>query len=71
MEARPHINLRYQCSPYHTDSALWPVRQQLVFAAGFGAEDTADMRLDKIEALLIPTAGGCTTARPLGRPDDP
>jgi chloramphenicol 3-O-phosphotransferase len=72
LEARPHINLRYQCSPYHTDSALWPVRQQLVFAAGFGAEDTADMRLDKIEALLIPTAGGLhhsaatgSTRRPL------
>ena len=25
LEDKPHINLRYQCSPYHTDSALWPV----------------------------------------------
>jgi class 3 adenylate cyclase/tetratricopeptide (TPR) repeat protein/energy-coupling factor transporter ATP-binding protein EcfA2 len=58
LEERPHINLRYQCSPYHADSALWPVRQQLLFAAGIGAEDTTDIRLDKIEALLIPTAGG-------------
>ncbi len=30
----PHIRIRYQCSPYHTDSALWPVIQQLTHAAG-------------------------------------
>ena len=30
----PHIRIRYQCSPYHTDSALWPVIQQLSHAAG-------------------------------------
>ena len=30
----PHVRIRYQCSPYHTDSALWPVIQQLTYAAG-------------------------------------
>ena len=30
----PHLRLRYQCSPYHVDSALWPVVQQLERAAG-------------------------------------
>ena len=58
LEDMPHINLRYQCSPYHTDSALWPVRQQLVFAAGIGPHDPTDMRLDRLEALLVPTGGG-------------
>jgi class 3 adenylate cyclase/tetratricopeptide (TPR) repeat protein len=58
LEDAPHINLRYQCSPYHTDSALWPVRQQLVFAAGIGPDDSADRRLDKLEALLVPAGGG-------------
>jgi class 3 adenylate cyclase len=58
LEQKPHINLRYQCSPYHTDSALWPVRQQLGFAAGIGAGDSAEQRLDKLEALLIPTGSG-------------
>ena len=47
-----HVNLRYQCSPYHADSALWPVSQQLVFAAGILADDPTEIRLDKVEALL-------------------
>ena len=25
----PHFLLRYQCSPYHADSALYPVIQQI------------------------------------------
>jgi hypothetical protein len=58
LEDRPHINLRYQCSPYHTDSALWPVRQQLAFAAGIGPDDRTDKRLDRLEALLVPAGGG-------------
>jgi class 3 adenylate cyclase/uncharacterized protein YjbI with pentapeptide repeats/energy-coupling factor transporter ATP-binding protein EcfA2 len=35
------IVLRYQCSPLHADSPLWPVVQQLTFAAGIGADDPA------------------------------
>ena len=29
-----HVALRYQCSPHHTGTALWPVIQQIVLAAG-------------------------------------
>ena len=58
LEAQPHINLRYQCSPYHTDSALWPVRQQLAFAAGIAAHDPTEVHLDRLEAMLVPAAGG-------------
>jgi hypothetical protein len=47
-----HVRIRYQCSPYHTDSALWPVVQQLGHAAGLAAADSAKTRLDKLEALL-------------------
>ena len=53
----PHVRIRYQCSPYHTDSALWPVIQQLSHAAGLGADDPIEARLDKLEALLD-RAGG-------------
>src|SRR5690242_1732121 len=44
--------LRYQCSPHHTGTALWPVTQQLAHAAGFapGEEDAA--RLARVETLL-------------------
>jgi len=48
----PHTNLRYQCSPYHTNSALYPFIAQLERAAGFKADDTSEQRLDKLEALL-------------------
>jgi class 3 adenylate cyclase/tetratricopeptide (TPR) repeat protein len=48
----PHTRLRYQCSPYHTNSALRPFIAQLERAAGFKAEDTSEQRLDKLEALL-------------------
>jgi predicted ATPase len=51
----PHFRIRYQCSPSHTDSALWPVIQQLNYAAGLAADDPT--RLDKLEALLE-RAGG-------------
>ncbi|MFQ5973134.1 MAG: AAA family ATPase [Alphaproteobacteria bacterium] len=48
----PHTRLRYQCSPYHTNSALHPVIRQLEFAARLGSEDTADDKLDKLAALV-------------------
>ena len=53
----PHIRVRYQCSPYHTDSALWPVIQQLNYAAGLAADDPLEARLDKLEALLDRAVG--------------
>lgn len=46
------MQFRYQCSPYHANSALHPVVEQLERSAGFKAEDTAEKRLDKLEALL-------------------
>ncbi|MDE5452931.1 AAA family ATPase [Bradyrhizobium sp. CSA112] len=49
---QPHTQFRYQCSPYHANSALHPVINQLERAAGFKADDTPELRLDKLEALL-------------------
>jgi len=50
--SQPHTQFRYQCSPYHANSALHPVINQLERAAGFKADDTPGLRLDKLEALL-------------------
>ena len=50
--AEPYVRLRYYCSPYHTNSALHPVTEQLARAAGFAADDRAGVKLDKLEALL-------------------
>jgi class 3 adenylate cyclase/tetratricopeptide (TPR) repeat protein len=51
----PYTALRYQCSPYHLNSALYPITEQLEVAAGFTREDTPEQKLDKMEAWL---AGG-------------
>jgi class 3 adenylate cyclase/predicted ATPase len=61
---QPHTRIRYQCSPYHGDSAFWPVIQQLGRAAGFAGDDSAETRLDKLEALLA-RAGNAAEAAPL------
>jgi class 3 adenylate cyclase/tetratricopeptide (TPR) repeat protein/ABC-type transport system involved in cytochrome c biogenesis ATPase subunit len=47
-----HTRITYQCSPYHADSAFYPVIQQITFAAGILPADGPDARLDKLEALL-------------------
>ena len=46
------VRLRYQCSPYYTNTALHPVIGQLERAAQFEAEDTNEIKLDKLESLL-------------------
>jgi class 3 adenylate cyclase/predicted ATPase len=52
----PHTRLRYFCSPQHTDSALFPVISQMERAAGFVHDDTAQTRLDKLDAILAQTS---------------
>jgi class 3 adenylate cyclase/predicted ATPase len=47
-----HTRLRYFCSPQHTDSALYPIISQMERAARFTHEDTAQAKLDKLDALL-------------------
>jgi class 3 adenylate cyclase/predicted ATPase len=49
---QPHTQFRYQCSPYHANSALHPIIDQLERAAEFKADDTPELRLEKLEALL-------------------
>jgi len=62
---KPHTRLRYQCSPYHTNSALHPFIAQLERAAGFKADDTSEQRLDKLEALLATGASQVQAVAPL------
>jgi class 3 adenylate cyclase/tetratricopeptide (TPR) repeat protein len=52
----PHTRLRYFCSPYHQDSALYPFITQLEHAAGFVREDAAEVKRDKLHKLLAPAA---------------
>jgi len=48
------MRLRYFCSPYHQDSALYPFVTQLERAAGFARDDTVDEKLGKLQELLAP-----------------
>ena len=52
LQAEPYLRLRYFCSPYHQDSALYPFMDQLGRAAGFARDDTPGAKLDKLDALL-------------------
>ena len=52
LHADPHIRLRYFCSPYYQDSALYPFIDQFSRAAGFARDDLPAARLEKLQALL-------------------
>jgi class 3 adenylate cyclase/predicted ATPase len=61
----PHTRLRYFCSPYHTNSALYPVAEQLERAAGFQVGESAETRLDKLMAVLAEATDHLVEAAPL------
>ena len=52
----PHTRLRYFCSPQHTDSALYPIINQMERAAGLAHDDTPQAKLDKLDAMLAQTS---------------
>jgi class 3 adenylate cyclase/tetratricopeptide (TPR) repeat protein len=64
----PHTRLRYQCSPYHTNSALHPVIEQIERAASFQRDDTPDQKLDKLEQLIPDGVGRALIASLLSLP---
>jgi class 3 adenylate cyclase len=59
------ICIQFFCSPYHTNSALYPFVRQLEFAAGFDRGNSADQKLDKLEAALAGPADVVAEAIPL------
>jgi class 3 adenylate cyclase/tetratricopeptide (TPR) repeat protein len=63
--SEPCATLRYQCSPYHVNSAMHPVTEQIELAAGFIREDTPEQRLDKLEAVLVGSPEQRANAAPL------
>ena len=52
----PHTRLRYFCSPQHTDSALYPIIGHMERAAELAHGDTAQVKLNKLDALLAQTS---------------
>lgn len=66
--AQSHTWLRYQCSPYYTNSALYPIVEQLALAARIEAGDDPARKLAKLEALLALSRRPTATAVPLIAP---
>jgi class 3 adenylate cyclase len=56
LATEPHTRLRHYCSPQHTDSALHPIIGQMERAAGVTHGDPAQVKLDKLDALLARTS---------------
>jgi class 3 adenylate cyclase/tetratricopeptide (TPR) repeat protein len=50
--AEPHARIHLQCSPHHSDSALYPVIQYLHRAAHFSATGMPDARIEKLKSLF-------------------
>ena len=60
---QPHTRLRYQCSPFHRDSTLYPFVQQLERAAQIAPDESPECKLDKLEAVLQRPARACRRSR--------
>jgi class 3 adenylate cyclase/tetratricopeptide (TPR) repeat protein len=60
-----HRRVCYQCSPYHTNSALHPFVAQLERAAGIRSHDTPGQKLDKLEAMVRLGTQAVAQATPL------
>lgn len=50
-----HTRVQYQCSPFHANSAFYPIINQLERAADFDGAADPDAKLDKLEALIEQT----------------
>ena len=48
----PHLLMRFQCSPYHTNTAFYPITEQFAVAAGFTRHASAAEKLERLEAHL-------------------
>jgi tetratricopeptide (TPR) repeat protein len=52
LTGEPHTTLRYQCSPYHTNSSFYPIINQIERSARFESTDSASDKFGKLKSLL-------------------
>lgn len=57
----PYSLIRYQCSPYHAGSALYPAIHHLAHAADLDPDDDPERRLGRLEAWLARADGPTAT----------
>jgi class 3 adenylate cyclase/tetratricopeptide (TPR) repeat protein len=65
LRSEPYRQLTYHCSPYHQDSALYPIIGWLVRAASIERDHNTKTRLDKLEDLLEQSSENLAEDMPL------
>jgi class 3 adenylate cyclase len=53
LEAQHATSLRLHCSPYFVNSAFYPIIDNFERALQFARDDTAEQKLEKLEALVV------------------
>jgi class 3 adenylate cyclase len=53
LEAQHATSVRLHCSPYYVNSAFYPIIDNFERALRFATDDTAEQKLDKLEALIV------------------
>src|SRR5215472_12420806 len=53
LEAQHATSLRLHCSPYYANSSFYPIIDNFERALRFARDDTAEQKLDKLEALIV------------------
>src|SRR5262252_1727692 len=61
----PHTRIELQCSPFYSDTSLFPVIKHLSRAARFAADDSPSERINKLSALFARRAATDPLAIPL------
>jgi predicted ATPase/class 3 adenylate cyclase len=57
IQLEPHFLLNHQCSPYHSQSAFFPIIEQIERAAQFSHREPDADKLEKLQAYLPGTLG--------------
>jgi class 3 adenylate cyclase/predicted ATPase len=60
-----YTRITFRCSPYHTNSALYPVITHLEQMLGFARDESSGTKLDKLEQVLRTTSLTLDEALPL------
>lgn len=61
----PHTRFRFQCSPYFSNTAFYPVINQFERVAGFQRDDSAEHKLHKLAQMLDGSVKNLATTVPL------
>jgi class 3 adenylate cyclase/tetratricopeptide (TPR) repeat protein len=61
----PHARIHLQCSPYHSDSALYPLTQHLGRSAHFAVADSPRDKIEKLSVLFVARTKSDAAAIPL------